>query len=56
MKILLTGSSGQLGTEILRASGKTHEMIAHHLDLDVTDRRAVADRILEPATPRRGPR
>ncbi len=47
MKILLTGSGGQLGTDIQRASAGIHEVVAHDLDLDITDRAAVAERLAE---------
>jgi dTDP-4-dehydrorhamnose reductase len=46
MKVLLTGSNGQLGTDIRRA-GAGHEIVAHDLDLDITDRAAVAGRVAE---------
>ena len=49
MKILLTGSNGQLGTDFLRASGHGHEVVAHDLDLDITDGAAVAERVAEVA-------
>jgi len=49
MKILLTGSNGQLGTDFLRASGPEHEVVAHDLDLDITDRAVVATRVAEVA-------
>src|SRR5674536_77958 len=49
MKILLTGSNGQLGTDFLRASRHGHEVVAHDLDLDITDRAAVAERVAEVA-------
>lgn len=42
MRILLTGSNGQLGTDIRRAAGHSHDIVAHDLDLDITDRAAVA--------------
>lgn len=47
MKILLTGSEGQLGTDIRRANAAAgaHEIVAHDLDLDITDRQAVAGRV-----------
>jgi dTDP-4-dehydrorhamnose reductase len=47
MKILLTGSNGQLGTDFRRAAAGRHEIIAHDLDLDITDRSAVAARVAE---------
>jgi len=42
MRILLTGSNGQLGTDIRRAAGHSYDIVAHDLDLDITDRAAVA--------------
>ena len=47
MKILLTGSGGQLGTDVQRACAGIHEVVAHDLDLDITDRAAVAERVAE---------
>ncbi len=47
MKILLTGSSGQLGTDIRLVSEGVHEIVAHDLDLDITDRDAVARRFAQ---------
>jgi dTDP-4-dehydrorhamnose reductase len=47
MRILLTGSKGQLGTDIQRLASPEHEVIAHDLDLDITDRGAVARRVAE---------
>lgn len=47
MRIVLTGSEGQLGTDVLRACEGLHEVIAHDLDLDITDRDAVSSRIEE---------
>lgn len=47
MRILLTGSNGQLGTEIRRLAGPELEVIAHDLDLDITDRAAVMRRVAE---------
>jgi len=47
MRILLTGSNGQLGTDFRRATGAGHEIVAHDLDLDITDRAAVAARVRE---------
>ncbi|MHB8894868.1 MAG: dTDP-4-dehydrorhamnose reductase [Candidatus Geothermincolia bacterium] len=47
MRILLTGSNGQLGTDIRRLAGPEREIIAHDLDLDITDRAAVARRVAE---------
>ena len=45
MRILLTGSNGQLGTDFRRAAGPEHEIVAHDIDLDITDRAAVAERV-----------
>ena len=47
MRILLTGGDGQLGTEIKLLAGGDREVIAHDLDLDITDRGAVARRVAE---------
>ncbi|PKQ28945.1 MAG: dTDP-4-dehydrorhamnose reductase [Candidatus Anoxymicrobium japonicum] len=47
MKILLTGSNGQLGADFRRVAGHEHEVVAHDLDLDITDRRAVKARVSE---------
>jgi dTDP-4-dehydrorhamnose reductase len=47
MRILLTGSKGQLGTDIQSLASPEHEVIAHDLDLDITDRGAVARRLAE---------
>ncbi len=47
MRILLTGSSGQLGSDIVRACEGAHELFAHDIDLDITDRAAVAARVEE---------
>lgn len=47
MKILLTGSKGQLGYDFLLASEGKHEVVAHDIDLDIRDREAVADRVAE---------
>lgn len=47
MKILLTGSNGQLGTDVLLVCEGRHEVVAHDLDLDVTDRQAVQTRVSE---------
>jgi dTDP-4-dehydrorhamnose reductase len=47
MKILLTGCNGQLGTDIRLVCEGEHEVIAHDLDLDITDRAAVASRLEE---------
>lgn len=45
MKILLTGSKGQLGTDFALACEGRHEVVAHDVDLDVTDRAAVVERV-----------
>jgi dTDP-4-dehydrorhamnose reductase len=45
MKILLTGCNGQLGTDIRLVCEGEHDVIAHDLDLDITDRVAVASRV-----------
>lgn len=45
MRILLTGSNGQLGSEIVSLSAGSHELIPHDLDLDITDRSAVDSRV-----------
>ena len=47
MRILLTGSNGQLGTDFRRAAGAGHEIVAHDLDLDITDRAVVASLVAE---------
>ncbi len=47
MKILLTGSNGQLGTDFRLVAGAEHEVVAHDLDLDIADRAAVARRVAE---------
>ncbi|MBK5092849.1 MAG: dTDP-4-dehydrorhamnose reductase [Actinobacteria bacterium] len=47
MKILLTGSEGQLGTDFRLVCGEKHEITAHDIDLDIRDRRVVADRVRE---------
>lgn len=36
-----------MGTDIQRAAGEEYEIVAHDLDLDITDRRAVAVRVAE---------
>lgn len=41
MKILLFGSKGQLGTDLQLLSEGVHELVAHDLDLDITDRETV---------------
>lgn len=45
MKILLTGSKGQLGTDFRRVSEGRHQVHGYDLDLDITDRRAIEERI-----------
>lgn len=47
MKILLTGSRGQLGYDIQYLFSPEHEIIAHDMDLDITDAGAVERRIME---------
>lgn len=47
MKILLTGCKGQLGTDFSLACEGRHELVSHDVDLDITDRAAVVDRVLE---------
>ena len=47
MKILLTGSEGQLGTDFRLVCGGVHDIVAHDFDLDIVDRSAVADRVRE---------
>jgi len=47
MRILLTGSSGQLGTDFRLVAGPEHEVVAHDIDLDITNRAAVALRVAE---------
>jgi dTDP-4-dehydrorhamnose reductase len=47
MKILLMGSEGQLGTDFRLVCGDRHDITAHDLDLDIRDRRAVAERMGE---------
>ena len=47
MKILLTGSEGQLGTDFRLVCGEKHRITAHDLDLDIRDRRVVAERVRE---------
>lgn len=47
MRILLTGCKGQLGTDLQRAAGDDYELVPHDLDLDITDRHAVAMRVAE---------
>lgn len=43
MKVLVTGSEGQLGSETVRLLSPTHDVIAaSRRDLDVTDHAAVA--------------
>ena len=49
MKILLTGSKGQLGCDFRLVSAGRHEVLAYDLDLDITDRRAVTARIADVA-------
>ena len=47
MKILLTGSEGQLGTDFRFVCGEKqeHEIVAHDLDLDIRERGAVTERV-----------
>lgn len=45
MKILLTGARGQLGRDFLLAASPRHEVVAHDIDLDITDRKAVSERV-----------
>ena len=47
MKILLTGSEGQLGTDFRLVCGDRHRITAHDLDLDIRDRRVVEERVRE---------
>jgi dTDP-4-dehydrorhamnose reductase len=47
MRILLTGSKGQLGTDFQLVSAGLHDVVAFDLDLDVTDRKAVAAKVRE---------
>lgn len=47
MKILLTGSEGQLGTDFRLVCGEKHRITAHDLDLDIRDRRVVEERVRE---------
>ena len=47
MKILLTGSRGQLGVDFRLVGGGKHQIIAYDLDLDIRDRSAVMDRVRE---------
>lgn len=41
MKILITGSKGQLGHDLIRVMGTGHELFPFDLDLDITDFSAV---------------
>ncbi|MDD5447672.1 MAG: dTDP-4-dehydrorhamnose reductase [Actinomycetota bacterium] len=45
MKILLTGAEGQLGRDFLFAAAARHEVVAHDVDLDITNRKAVLERV-----------
>jgi dTDP-4-dehydrorhamnose reductase len=47
MKILLTGSEGQLGTDFRLVCGEKHEITAHDLDLDIRNRTVVVERVRE---------
>lgn len=47
MRILLTGSKGQLGTDFALVAAGVHDVVAYDLDLDITDRQAVAERVRE---------
>lgn len=47
MRVLLTGSEGQLGTDFRLVAEGVHEVIPHDVDLDITDREAVLSRARE---------
>lgn len=47
MKILLTGSEGQLGFDFRLVSEGVHDVIAHDIELDITDGKAVLERVAE---------
>lgn len=47
LRILLTGANGQLGYDLRRACGGRHEIIAHDIDLDITERNSVLNRARE---------
>ena len=48
MKILITGAAGLVGSHLARCLAREHEVLAlKHSDLDITDARAVCDRIAE---------
>jgi len=49
MKILLTGSKGQLGTDFQLVSEGRHQVVGYDLDLDITDRGAVQRRMADVA-------
>ncbi|MBU4239936.1 MAG: dTDP-4-dehydrorhamnose reductase [Actinobacteria bacterium] len=49
MKILLTGSKGQLGTDFQLVSEGRHQVDGYDLDLDITDRGAVERRVADAA-------
>ncbi len=47
LRILLTGSEGQLGTDFALVSEGLHEVAAFDLDLDITERVSVTEMVLE---------
>ncbi|MDD5748234.1 MAG: dTDP-4-dehydrorhamnose reductase [Actinomycetota bacterium] len=47
MRILLTGSEGQLGYDFQYVCGSRHEVVAHDIDLDITDGKRVLERAKE---------
>ena len=49
MKIMLTGSKGQLGTDFQLVSEGRHQVVGYDLDLDITDRGAVESRVADVA-------
>jgi len=44
MKILITGSKGQLGSELINLSPEEHQISGCDIDMDITDRHAVESR------------
>ncbi len=44
MKILITGSKGQLGIELIDIAPQEHKIFGYDLDMDITDRFAIESR------------
>ncbi|MBA7509032.1 dTDP-4-dehydrorhamnose reductase [subsurface metagenome] len=47
MKILITGSKGQLGIELIDIAPQEHKIFGYDLDMDITDRFAIESRFLK---------